>query len=98
MACTDPPVAAVDPAPAACADILVIAAHPELEQSRVNRRLLQAARGAGERRAGRLDVRDLYALYPDYLIDVERRAGGARRAPGWSSGSTRCTGTACRRC
>jgi glutathione-regulated potassium-efflux system ancillary protein KefF len=57
----------MNPAPAAApADILVIAAHPALEQSRVNRMLLRAARKAG----ARVEVRDLYALYPDYLIDV----------------------------
>ena len=48
------------------ADILVIAAHPAITQSRVNRLLLRAARQA----APRVVVRDLYALYPDYLIDV----------------------------
>lgn len=48
------------------ADVLVLVAHPQLEQSRVNRRLLEAAR----RSAGRVEVRDLYALYPDYWIDV----------------------------
>ena len=48
------------------ADVLVLVAHPQLEQSRVNRRLLDAAR----RSAGRVEVRDLYALYPDYWIDV----------------------------
>jgi glutathione-regulated potassium-efflux system ancillary protein KefF len=47
-------------------DVLVLLAHPALEQSRVNRRLLQAARSAGVR----VQVRDLYALYPDYLIDA----------------------------
>jgi glutathione-regulated potassium-efflux system ancillary protein KefF len=47
-------------------DILVIAAHPALAHSRVNRLLLRAARHA----AARVVVRDLYALYPDYLIDV----------------------------
>jgi glutathione-regulated potassium-efflux system ancillary protein KefF len=44
-------------------DILVIAAHPAMEQSRVNRRLLRAA-------GGRATVRDLYRLYPDYVLDV----------------------------
>lgn len=56
------------------ADILVLVAHPSMELSRVNRRLAQAAREAAARpRAdgGRIAVRDLYALYPDYLIDVE---------------------------
>jgi glutathione-regulated potassium-efflux system ancillary protein KefF len=50
---------------------LVIAAHPHLEHSRVTRRLMQAA-GALDS----VEVRDLYALYPDYLIDVaaEQRA------------------------
>ena len=50
------------------ADILVLAAHPRLETSNVNRVLLQTAQGVG---AQHVDVRDLYALYPDYLIDVE---------------------------
>jgi glutathione-regulated potassium-efflux system ancillary protein KefF len=51
--------------------VLVIAAHPHLEHSRVTRRLMQAA-GALDA----VEVRDLYALYPDYLIDVaaEQRA------------------------
>ncbi|MBS0444802.1 MAG: NAD(P)H-dependent oxidoreductase [Proteobacteria bacterium] len=53
-------------APAPPAGVLVIAAHPLMEQSRVNRRLMQAARRAG----ASVHVRDLYALYPDYLIDV----------------------------
>src|SRR5689334_18386381 len=51
------------------AEILVLVAHPELEQSRANRRLLDAARALQQ--GGHVAVRDLYALYPDYLIDVE---------------------------
>jgi glutathione-regulated potassium-efflux system ancillary protein KefF len=47
--------------------ILVLCAHPHLELSRVNRALLAAARGAT---LPHVTVRDLYALYPDYLIDV----------------------------
>jgi glutathione-regulated potassium-efflux system ancillary protein KefF len=47
------------------ADILVIVAHPSLEQSRANRRLMQTALNVPA-----VQVRDLYALYPDYLIDV----------------------------
>jgi len=54
------------PGDAPSTDILVIAAHPALEQSHVNRKLLRAARKAHTR----VEVRDLYALYPDYLIDV----------------------------
>jgi glutathione-regulated potassium-efflux system ancillary protein KefF len=65
------------PAPAeaqaapAGAEVLVLVAHPELEQSRANRRMLLAARQLEAVAApGRIEVRDLYALYPDYLIDV----------------------------
>jgi glutathione-regulated potassium-efflux system ancillary protein KefF len=47
--------------------IVVIAAHPQLQHSRVNRRLLKAATQAAP---GRVQVRDLYALYPDYFIDT----------------------------
>jgi len=47
-------------------DILLLAAHPDLAQSRVNQRLLHAARQA----APRVAVRDLYALYPDYAVNV----------------------------
>ena len=71
MVTTDPSAAPVDPAAPADAEILVIVAHPELDQSRANRRLLQAARALQrESPPGRLAVRDLYALYPDYLIDI----------------------------
>jgi glutathione-regulated potassium-efflux system ancillary protein KefF len=44
---------------------VVLAAHPQLEHSQVARALLDAARGV----AG-VQIRDLYALYPDYFIDV----------------------------
>ena len=46
--------------------VLVLAAHPQLELSQANRRLMEVA----GRLAPRVAVRDLYALYPDYLIDV----------------------------
>ena len=53
-------------------DVLVIAAHPQMEHSRVNRRLMRAAaQRSADPDAARIDVRDLYALYPDYLIDVD---------------------------
>ena len=52
------------------AEILVLVAHPELEQSRANRRLIDAARALQQGGSGRVAVRDLYALYPDYLIDT----------------------------
>jgi len=45
--------------------ILVLASHPNWRESRVNRQLLAAAQ-----RVPGVAVRDLYALYPDYDIDV----------------------------
>jgi glutathione-regulated potassium-efflux system ancillary protein KefF len=43
---------------------VVISAHPDLAHSRANRALIQAAADAPG-----VQVRDIYALYPDYLID-----------------------------
>ncbi len=43
---------------------LILLAHPQRAHSRVNDALARAAQAAG------FQVRDLYALYPDYLIDV----------------------------
>jgi len=48
-------------------DILVITAHPDLAQSRVHRTLASACDDAALPRVQR---RDLYALYPDYLVDI----------------------------
>jgi glutathione-regulated potassium-efflux system ancillary protein KefF len=48
------------------ADILILAAHPTLEHSRVTRALIKAAQAE----TSRVALRDLYALYPDYYIDV----------------------------
>jgi glutathione-regulated potassium-efflux system ancillary protein KefF len=56
------------------AAVLVIAAHPELEHSRITGRLMAAARGAGAA------VRDLYALYPDYLVDTAAEQAALERA------------------
>ena len=57
----------VAPLPAAAfSRVLVLCAHPQLELSRANRALLGAAGALGPGIA----VRDLYALYPDYLIDI----------------------------
>jgi len=58
-------------------DILVLVAHPGLERSSINHALLQAARSLGGRQA---EVRDLYSLYPDYLIDVEAEQAHLARA------------------
>ncbi len=49
------------------ADILILVAHPQMEHSRTTRRLMRAAAALDP---ARVHVRDLYALYPDYLIDV----------------------------
>ena len=40
--------------------------HPQLDQSRVNKALANAAKDAG------FEVRDMYALYPDFKIDVAK--------------------------
>ena len=60
--------------------ILVLAAHPDLRVSRVHRALLDALRPLQAERGGALDVRDLYALYPDYLIDVHAEQQAALQA------------------
>ena len=69
---TPPAATATSPAPSPGADVVVIVAHPQMEHSRINRRLMLAAKrlpaGAG---SPLIVVRDLYALYPDYLIDIE---------------------------
>ena len=64
------------------ADVLVIAAHPQLEHSRVTRRLMRAAAQTGD---GRVEVRSLYKLYPDYFIDIqaEQAALSAARLVVW---------------
>jgi len=67
---------------AMAAEILVLLAHPDLAQSRVNRALADMAR---QRVDQGVAVRDLYALYPDYLIDVaaEQQALAAARTLVW---------------
>jgi len=58
---------------------LVIVAHPHLQHSRANRALLQAATQS------QAVVRNLYALYPDYVIDIdaEQRALGTAQLVVW---------------
>jgi glutathione-regulated potassium-efflux system ancillary protein KefF len=46
-------------------DICLIAAHPDWNESRINRLLFEAAR-----KMSRVDVLDLFGTYPDYVIDV----------------------------
>ena len=50
-------------------DILVLAAHPDLARSHVTRSLLTALRTSPA--ADRVELRDLYRLYPDFHIHVE---------------------------
>jgi glutathione-regulated potassium-efflux system ancillary protein KefF len=59
--------------------VLLLIAHPDLRLSRVNTRLMQSARAmpAGHRT---VEVRDLYALYPDYVIDVATEQAACERA------------------
>lgn len=45
--------------------ILILFAHPALEKSRVQRRLLKAAEAIEE-----VTIHDLYETYPDFMIDV----------------------------
>lgn len=47
--------------------ILIQFAHPAVQKSRVNRALVAAARGVEG-----VSVNDLYARYPDFMIDVRR--------------------------
>lgn len=57
----DEPAQQAPPSP-----VYVLAAHPNLRESRVNRRLLEAASGLPG-----VDVNDLFASSPDYDIDVQ---------------------------
>ncbi len=49
------------------AEILVIAAHPQMDHSRATRALMDAAARLDP---ARVEVVDLYARYPDYFIDI----------------------------
>ena len=64
------------------ADVLVLVAHPDLARSRVNRALLAQARLLPSEQ---VEVRDLYALYPDFEIDIdaEQAALAAARTVVW---------------
>ncbi len=55
--------------------IYVIVAHPRWRDSRVNRRLLDAARNIAD-----VDVNDLYSTYPDFSIDVAAEQRRVARA------------------
>ena len=53
------------PTPSTDPSVYLLAAHPNLRESRVNRRMLAAARALPE-----VKVCDVYVSYPDYDIDV----------------------------
>jgi glutathione-regulated potassium-efflux system ancillary protein KefF len=54
---------------------VLVLAHPYLDRSRANRRLLEAVRDLEG-----LETRTLYALYPDFDIDVEAEQAALARA------------------
>jgi glutathione-regulated potassium-efflux system ancillary protein KefF len=58
-------------------DILVLAAHPHQAHSRITQALMQALHKAA---VPGLALRDLYALYPDYVIDVEAEQAALQAA------------------
>lgn len=63
--------------------VLVLLAHPDVRHSRINRRLAAAceqATAALHARGVMLEVRDLYARYPDHAIDIEAEQTAAARA------------------
>ena len=73
------------PGTAAADSVLVIVAHPAMEHSRVNRALLRSAnallaRGSAPATSRPVEVRDLYRLYPDYLIDIAAEQAALARA------------------
>ena len=51
--------------------VLILFAHPALQKSRVNRRLVEAVRDLEG-----ITFHDLYELYPDFHIDVGRLPSG----------------------
>ena len=62
------------------AQILIIAAHPQLDHSRVTGRLMRAAAHAAATTAGLIEVRDLYTLYPDYFMDTAAEQAALQQA------------------
>lgn len=72
---TTPPTTPDQPT---AANVLVLLAHPNLRLSRVNRSLADAARNVPG--PNHVEVRDLYALYPDYAIDVHAEQARAAQA------------------
>ncbi len=61
-------------------DILLLLAHPDLQHSRVHAALRTRLRSAASRAGASWNLRDLYALYPDFDIDVEAEQAALKRA------------------
>ena len=59
--------------------VLVLVAHPDLRRSNITCRLKTSALAAA-RPAPRIEVRDLYALYPDFAIDARAEQAAAAAA------------------
>lgn len=55
--------------------ILVILAHDDMRNSRVNKRLIKELEGIEN-----IEIRDIKALYPDYKIDIETEQNAIRNA------------------
>ena len=49
------------------AKVLILFAHPALEKSRVNKRLIRAAENIDN-----VTLNDLYEEYPDFDVDIKR--------------------------
>ncbi|MDE2402033.1 MAG: NAD(P)H-dependent oxidoreductase [Burkholderiales bacterium] len=61
--------------------ILLLVAHPGLHYSRVNRALMDAATTlTAQSHAPQITVRDLYACYPDQMLDVQTEQTLAEQA------------------
>ena len=58
----------------AAPEVLVLAAHPQMEQSRINRAMLQAAAGAAAASNGRIELRENYQphRHDGYLDRLDR--------------------------
>jgi len=61
--------------------VLVIVAHPAMAHSRINRALVRSAMSLVAQGDGpAIEVRDLYRLYPDYLIDIDAEQAALAQA------------------
>lgn len=61
------------------ARLLLIVAHPELEHSRVGAALVRAAQRQADDGLT-VEIRDIYGLYPDYLVDAAAEQAALARA------------------